>query len=61
MDFSGSIFEGLKPRRAIYELDGDRLKLCLPFVGPKADPPRPTSFTTDPQSKNVVLVYRRAE
>jgi uncharacterized protein (TIGR03067 family) len=60
IDFSGSVFDVLKPRKAIYELDGDRLKLCLPFVGPNADPPRPTSFVTDPQSKNAVLIYRRA-
>ncbi len=59
IDFTGSVFAGLKPRKAIYELDGDRLKLCLAFVGPNADPPRPTSFTTDPDSKNVVLTYRR--
>jgi uncharacterized protein (TIGR03067 family) len=61
MDFSGSIFAGLTPRKAIYKLDGDRLTICLAFVGPTADPPRPTSFTTDPQSKNVVLTYRRAK
>jgi uncharacterized protein (TIGR03067 family) len=61
MDFGGSVFAGLKPRMAIYELDGDRLKLCLPLVGQSADRPRPTSFTTDPQSKNVVLTYRRAK
>ncbi len=63
IDFTGSVFAGLKPRKAIYELHGDRLgdrlKLCLPFVGPNADPPRPTSFTTDPQSQNAVLTYRR--
>jgi uncharacterized protein (TIGR03067 family) len=59
IDFTGSVFSVFKPRMAIYELIGDRLKLCLPFVGPKADPPRPTSFKTDPQSKNVLLIYRR--
>jgi uncharacterized protein (TIGR03067 family) len=58
IDFTGSLFAGLKPRKAIYQLDGDRLTLCLPFVGPNADPPRPTSFKTDLASKNVVLVYR---
>jgi uncharacterized protein (TIGR03067 family) len=61
MDFSGSVFEGLKPRKTIYELSGDHLKLCMAFVGPKADPPRPTSFETDAQSQNVVLVYRRED
>jgi uncharacterized protein (TIGR03067 family) len=59
MDFTGSVFAESNPRKAIYELEGDRLKLCLPFVGPNADPPRPTNFRTDPQSKNVVLLYRR--
>jgi uncharacterized protein (TIGR03067 family) len=61
IDFTGSVFAGLKPRKAIYELDGDRLKLCLPFVGPNADPPRPTTFRTEPESKTVVLVYRRED
>jgi uncharacterized protein (TIGR03067 family) len=61
MDFSGSVFAGQKPGRTIYQLDGDRLTLCLPFVGPNTDPPRPTGFTTDPQSTNVVLTYRRAK
>jgi uncharacterized protein (TIGR03067 family) len=60
IDFTGSVFAGLKPRKAIYELDGNRLRLCLPFVGPNADPPRPASFTTDPQSKNAVLTYVRS-
>jgi uncharacterized protein (TIGR03067 family) len=60
IDFSGSVFDPVTPRKAIYELEGDRLKLCLAFVGPNADPPRPTSFRTDPPSQNVVLIYRRA-
>jgi uncharacterized protein (TIGR03067 family) len=60
IDFSGSIFEGLKPRQAIYELAGDRMRLALPYVGPNADPPRPTDFATGPQNKNAVLIYRRA-
>jgi uncharacterized protein (TIGR03067 family) len=59
IDFTGSVFAGLKPRKAIYELDGDRLMLCMPFVGPNADPPRPPSFQADQESKNVVLTYRR--
>src|SRR5262249_28307221 len=59
LDFTRSVFAGLKPGKAIYALDGDRLKVCLAFVGPDADPPRPTSFQTDPQSKNVLLLYRR--
>jgi len=60
IDFTGAFFAGLRPRQAICELDGDHLKLCLPFVGPNADPPRPSNFETEPQSKNVVLVYRRS-
>jgi uncharacterized protein (TIGR03067 family) len=59
IDFSGSVFDPVKPRQMIYELNDERLKLCLPFVGPKADPPRPAHFKTDPQSKNAVLIYRR--
>jgi uncharacterized protein (TIGR03067 family) len=60
IDFSGSIFDGPRPRRIIYRLEGDRLTLCLPFVGPKSDPERPTEFKSGPESKNAVLVYRRA-
>jgi uncharacterized protein (TIGR03067 family) len=59
MDFSGSIFDALKPRKMIFELKGEQLKLCLPFVGPKTDPPRPTEFKTGPESKNAVLIYER--
>jgi uncharacterized protein (TIGR03067 family) len=59
VDFTGSVFAGLKPRKAIYELSGDRLRLCLPLVGPDADPPRPTAFTTAAESRNAVIVYRR--
>jgi uncharacterized protein (TIGR03067 family) len=61
IDFSMPVFEGMKPRKAIYELSGDRLTLCMAYLGPKADPPRPTSFETDEQSQNVVLVYRRED
>ena len=59
MNFSGSVFGAQNPRKIIYKLDGDTLTLCLPFVGPNADPSRPTEFKTDPQSKNAVLTYRR--
>jgi uncharacterized protein (TIGR03067 family) len=48
-DFTTSVFDGVQ-RMAICELDGDRLKLCMAFVGPNHDPPRPTGFTTDAQS-----------
>jgi uncharacterized protein (TIGR03067 family) len=61
IDFSGSVFGDQKPRKVIYKLDGDTLILCLPYVGTTADPPRPTEFKTDPQSKNAVLTYRRAD
>src|SRR5262249_49774764 len=60
IDFFGSIFLGLKPCKAIFELKGDRLKLGIPSAaGLNVDPPRPTGFQTDPQSKTVVLIYRR--
>jgi uncharacterized protein (TIGR03067 family) len=61
MDFSGTVFGDQKPRKVIYKLDGDTLTLCLPYVGMNADPPRPTEFKTDPQSKNALLTYRRAD
>ena len=43
--------------RGLFELDGDRLTLCLGVVG---DAPRPTAFATAPKSGHALERLRRA-
>jgi hypothetical protein len=47
-----------RPTKGIYELDGDRLRVC---IGDAPEEERPTKFGTDPQRKKLVLlVLKRA-
>src|SRR5262249_31151264 len=59
IDFTGPVFDELKPRQGIFQLRDDELILCLSFAGPGADSPRPTGFETRPQSKDAVVIYHR--
>jgi uncharacterized protein (TIGR03067 family) len=40
---------------AIYELDGDTLRVCQPFAGK----PRPREFNGDAGTMNLLIVHRR--
>src|SRR5207249_517183 len=45
-----------KPRLAIYEIDGDTLKVCYtPFGGP-----RPKAFVSPPNTDTILATYKRA-
>ena len=47
--------KGEKPLLAIYELSGDRLKLCIPRQGQK----RPAAFESTKESGNLLLFLKR--
>ncbi len=40
----------------IYQHAGDRLRLCFALSGP-----RPTTFTSEPESEHYLITYRRGE
>lgn len=44
-------------QRGIYELDGDRLQICLPRSGPSPNMPIPTTFADGPNQQ--LWTYRR--
>jgi uncharacterized protein (TIGR03067 family) len=46
-----------KPLLAIYDLTGDRLKICLRHASSPAG--RPTTFKTEPDSKLVLVIFKR--
>ena len=50
--------EGERTRPAIYELDGDTLKVCF---GEGAQKERPTAFESKPNSPNDVLIVLKRE
>lgn len=40
---------------AIYELDGDKLRICYDLAGKK----RPTEFKTEPETRQFLVTYQR--
>lgn len=48
-----------KPVLGIYEIKGDELKLCLRHNGSAEG--RPTEFSTKPESKLILMVFKRAK
>ncbi len=45
-----------RTNRGIYEIDGDKLKVCF-ALDPNGD--RPTEFSSEPGSKRLYLIYER--
>jgi uncharacterized protein (TIGR03067 family) len=43
--------------KAIYEIDGDALKVCYPFMSDE----RPTEFAGPPDGKALLLTYKRVK
>ena len=53
--------DGEKPVVGVYEIKGDKLKVCLRHADASGPGERPSPFSTNPESNLILMVFKRTK